>query len=340
MNKSETRLTDIPNETKGETEKPLTMKVEFLFHCNSVEDLISHIEAASKEGDIGAILLSEFEIPLDEVISNIDHIAETAKNKKVAIILAPRIKPYGAEDTSPNWDVWQQKKLALAQNGVTILDDEIERSETGDSVGFYFDPKGKTYTFPKSGKYHIHRIPDTFVGVSICAELNDATPQDIENLDVQIIYNPSLEANDNDAVYRMIGLHNPNITDAELDALLEHDFYVLEVRKDGQEDITPSLHEDPYIRQLLEETKEPPISQDEIKKKLDMYKARVKDIIQNHSTDGSFYIKHIKAVLARKNILVLRTDGTSSGIMNPLPKLKVDKATLGANHSRIDFSLG
>src|SRR3989338_4732732 len=138
MDKSETRLQSIPNETKGETEKPLTMKVEFLFRCNSVQDLVSHIEAASKEGAIDAILLGEFEIPLDEVINNIGHIAETAKNKKIAIILAPRIKPWATEDTSSNWDEWQKKKLAIAQNGATILDGEIERSETGDSVGFYF----------------------------------------------------------------------------------------------------------------------------------------------------------------------------------------------------------
>lgn len=340
MNRNETRLGHISNETKGETEKALSMKVEFLFRCNSVQDLITHIETTSKEGSIDAILLGEFEIPLDEVVNNMELIAVIAKNKKVAIILAPRIKPWNSNDNSTNWDVWQQKKIAIAQNSASILDDEIKQSEIGDSVGFYFDLNGNSYAFPKSGKYHIHKIPGTKVGISICAELNDATPDDIESLDVKIIYNPSLEANDNDAAYRMIGLENPNITEADLDSLLENDAYVLGVLRDGQEDITPVEHEDPYIKKLLEETKEPPISKEEVKKRISEYKERIKNIIQNQSMNSSFYVEHIKEALAKKNILVLRTDGTSSGIMNPLPKLKVNKATLGANHSEIEFSMG
>lgn len=315
-----------------EKEKSIDLNIVTLYTLPSVDMAIEKLEEISKEGKIDTAVLMEFNFTVDEIIKDLDKLVDFAKNNQTDIVLAP-------DNRRKNLD-WGQLKKELQESKIAIEEENVPDDDKPESVGLFIRKDGFVYAFPKSWKQKpIHKIPDTNIAVTICGEIGTIRPEDIENLEgVDIIYNPSLEGDDGDLKFRILQKYgekpltketiaemlvktgqceNPDISDDELQKYIETNIknYHENLMKVGL-----SREEADLI--IQKENTDAEFYRQERRSHLDYVVQKIFEELSLKELDSP-YIEEIKQKLKEKNILVVRSDRNTSGILNDLPKLKL-----------------
>ena len=237
---------------------------------------------------------------------------------------------------------WEVRKKEIQNAGAFLLDEGIRPEEVKDSIGFFFSKDGSIYAFPKTWEHPIHQIPNTKIAVAVCGEISYLKPEDLQELqNIDLIYNPSREGDDPYLRYRMIGLANPNITDKEVDILLQQEGEETELLNARNSDYS---NLDPHYRKLMEEMDaeealKPQSSAEDERRKME-HSTNIKDIIQNQKNNPSMYVRNLVDVLSSKHIPVIRSDGkNTSGILNP-SEAKVKTLGYHDTFTRMELSFG
>lgn len=294
-------------EDRVEREKKLDISIGFLFGCHTVDGLTEKLDSITKEGKLDVVMLDEYDLSIEEVNTNLHKISGMAKDKKVDIILAADYTYHkqGDEFRRISWNIIKEE---IKSAGAVLLDEGVTAEEIKDSVGYYFGKDGNIYAFPKTWEHPIHPIPGTKTAVVICGEIGYLKPEQLEELDINIIYNPSREGDDPYLKYRMLGLFNPNMTDEEIHA---------------------ELMKNKTFKKLAE-------GGDKQKQNYQEWFNKIKAIIKEQKDNPSLYVRKINETLTRKGIIVIRCDGEkTSGILNPLDGMKIDKLEYQQGYARM-----
>jgi hypothetical protein len=276
-----------------------------------VDGLAKKLDLATKEGKLDSVMLDEYDLSIEEVNTNLQRISGMAKEKMVDIILAAdnKYRQQGGEFKRISWDI---RKEEIKSSGAVLLDEGITAEEINDSVGYYFEKDGNVYAFPKTWEHPIHPIPGTKTAVVICGEIVYLKPEQLEDLDINVVYNPSRERDDPFLKYRMLGLSNPNMTDEEIHAELVKN----------------------------ETFKKPAEGNDEQKQNYQKWFNKIKAIIKEQKNYPSNYVRNVNKTLTRKGITVIRSDGeTTSGILNPLSKMEISELEYQQDYARMAISV-
>jgi len=306
-----------------EQEPELDVNIVSLNYCQSVDEMIERIEAAKTEGAVDSVVLGEYDFKVEEVLSELTNIQETARQNNVDIILAPG-NQFG-RDVS-----WGQIKQEFQEHAATIEETAMSDEHKPETIGVFVSKTGFTYVFPKTWhlkEVHrpVHKIPNSKVGVTICGEIGHIKPEDLENID--ILYNPSREGDDPYLKFRMLHRHGAEPL--------------------TREKIKSILLEDTYYRSLLDDSQYDPQSPDYIVE-YDSREARERkfeEAVDNHlaaaaDPKNSMYVKQIEEALRERNIPVVRTDGTrSTGILNQIPKAKVKRLEYREGYTRFNLAV-
>jgi hypothetical protein len=298
-------------EGRAEKEKRLDISIGFLFNCHTADGLAEKLDLATKEEKLDSIMLDEYDLSIEEVNANLQRISGMAKEKMVDIILAAdnKHRQQGDEFKRISWDT---RKEEIKSSGAVLLDKEITAEEINDSVGYYFGKDGSVYAFPKTWEHPIHPIPGTKTAVAICGEIGYLKPGQLEDLDINVIYNPSRERDDPFLKYRMLGLSNPNINDEEIHA---------------------ELMKNETFKKLAE-------GKEEQKQNYQNWFNKIKAIIKEQKDNPSNYVRNINETLMQRGITVIRSDGeTTSGVLNPLPEMKIGKLEYQQGYARMAVSV-
>lgn len=286
----------------------LDVNIVSLSYCKTIDQLVDRIEAAKAEGKIDSVLLGEYDFSVEEVVSDLEKIKETARQNNVDIILAPD-NQFGRNVS------WGQIRHEFLQAGAMIEETAMPDEHQPETIGVFVSKTGSTYVFPKTwhiNEVHkpVHRIPNTKIGVTICGEIHHIKPEDLEGINV--LYNPSREGDDPYLKFRM---------------LYRHDVEPL-----TREKVANIMLEDTFYKSLLDDSQYDPEDPDYIEED-DSREARETKF--NIAIDGhlaaaadpkdSGYVRQIVDVLKEKNIPVVRTDGArSTGVLNQLQKSKIE----------------
>ncbi|RJP44860.1 hypothetical protein C4587_01505 [Candidatus Parcubacteria bacterium] len=298
-------------ESRAEKEKKLNVSMGFLFNCRTVDGLAEKLNLATKEGKLDSVMLDEYDLSIEEVNANLQRISGMAKEKMVDIILAAdnKHRRQGDKFERISWDI---RKEEIKSSGAVLLDEGITAEEINDSVGYYFGKDGNIYAFPKTWVHPIHSIPGTKTAVVICGEIGYLTPEQLEDLDINVIYNPSRERDDPFLKYRMLGLSDPNMTDEEIHA---------------------ELMKNETFKELAE-------GEEEQKQNYQEWFKKIKAIIKEQKDNPSNYVRDVNETLTRKGITVIRSDGEkTSGILNPSPKMKIGELRYQEGYARMAVSV-
>lgn len=318
------------SENRAEKEKHEKRGVGFLFGCQTVKDLERAIDSISAESELDLAMLDEYDLTIEDVLSNTKIISELAKKHKLDIVMAPA---YEKEDAP-----WSTRRNEIIESGAKLLDEGIDEDEIRDSIGYFFDKDGNVYAFPKAWG-SIHLIPNTKTAVAICGEIGYLKPEQFENLDINLILNPSKEDDDPCLHYRMMGFFNPNITDDEIHAELRKNRYLNDLAEGRF--VTPDYsHLDEHSKTILEEydKSQPMPSTEELKQEYQDKFNKIKAIIKEQGNASSMYVKKIRNILEAKKIIVLRCDGPeTTGILNPSQDVKIDSLEYAQNYYKMSI---
>lgn len=296
------------NESHLEKEPSLDLNIVSLNYCKTVDEMVERIEAAKKEGNIDSVLLGEYDFKVEEVLSQLEKIKGAAKGSNVEIVMAP--------DNQFGRDVsWGQIKQEFQEHGATIEETAMPDEHKPETIGVFVDKTGFVYVFPKTWhleKVHrpVHKIPDTKIGVTICGEIGHIKPEDLDGINV--LYNPSREGDDPYLKFRMLHRHGTEPL--------------------TREKVVSILMEDTYHKSLLDDSQYDPTSPDYIPE-YDSREAREQkfnEAVDKHvaaaaNPKNSMYVKEIASALQKRNIPVVRTDGTrTTGVLNQLPDVKIE----------------
>ena len=306
-------ITEKPESVEGraEKEKKLDVSIGFLFNCHTVDGLAEKLDLATKEGKLDLAMLDEYDLSIEEVNAKLQRISGMAKEKMLDIILAAdnKHRQQGDEFKRISWDI---RKEEIKSSGAVLLNEGITAEEINDSVGYYFGKDGNVYAFPKTWEHPIHPIPGTKIAVAICGEIGYLKPEQLEDLDINVIYNPSRERDDPFLKYRMLGLSNPNMTDEEIHA---------------------ELVKNETFKKLAE-------GKEEQKQNYQKWFNKIKAIIKEQKDNSSNYVRNINETLMQKRITVIRSDGEkTSGVLNPLRGMKIDELEYQQDYAKMAVSV-
>ena len=291
------------------------LEIVFPGKCETVDSLLARLDSITRGADDITVLLQEFDLNFDEVFSRNMDIADKAKEKHLTIIMAVenRIKSTGVGVD------WEQRLGELSGKGIETETNANPLSNGADSIGFYFDGSGRVYCFPKSWQNHpVHKIPGTKIGVTICGEIGHVKPEDIDGLDV--LYNPSREADDPYLTYRMMGLCNPNVT---------RDDIIQEMRTGSNRSIYLEMLDDSVWEKF--KTEHPDLYNEEFDSHISREKrfnAAVDEywrIAREHNRDSSGYVRSFSERAKQNRLPVIRADMSDvDGVLNPFDGLNVE----------------
>lgn len=276
----------------------MDLNIISLNYCKTIDEMIGIIEDASREGRVDTVILGEYNFKVDEVLANLKKIEALAKDKKVDIILAP-----DSHDMS-----WEKFQKLFQDEGRSV---EEEGVDSRDSIGIFVGRNGLTFAFPKSWQRNpVHKIPGTHIGVTICGEIGTIQPKDLEGINV--LYNPSQEADDGFLKFRMLQKYGNHTLTKEIVAQL--------------------LLEKAYYRAMLDDSQYDP-NDPEYVPELDSREAReqqfneaVERALQKASDPkASIYVEKIEEALQEKGIPVVRCDGPNcTGVLNPSADIEIE----------------
>ncbi|MSU75619.1 MAG: hypothetical protein EXS55_03840 [Candidatus Magasanikbacteria bacterium] len=286
------------HESRMEKEGALNLNIVSLNHCKTIDDMIGIVETASREGRVDTVILAEYNFKVDEVLAELKNIEALAKDQSVDIILAP-------DSHDMNWEEFQKR---FQSEGRAVEKNDYNNR---DSIGIFVGKNGLTFAFQKSWQSNpVHKIPNTSIGVTICAEIGIIKPKDLEG--ISILYNPSREADDPFLKFRMLQKYsNPPLTREAVARLLLEDEYYKALLDDSQYD--PNDPE--YVPEL--DTREGRERQ---------FNEAVEKTLQKASDPkASIYVRKIEKALRERGIPVVRCDGPScTGLLNPLSDVKIE----------------
>jgi hypothetical protein len=309
------------SESSIECEKEFNLKVELIFSCSSVEQLLEKVDNLSEKSGIESIVLAEFDLEAGEIIRGMHKISQAAKEKGIDIVMAPNERNSGVS--------WENREIEMRKNGI-IVSGTYEKDLEPESIGFYFSKDGAIYAFPKNWATPLHQIPNTRVAVSICGELAHLSPEDLKSVDLDVIYNPSREGDDRWVKYRMIGLANPHITKEEIhEILLRDDLNYRQLMNVPDPDArTRFMLANPDFADTWDEFE----AEDAITNPPEVRKRQAEDLLEkvysiarDRAKESSMYVAGVDEALEKKGIIVVRCDNRDScGVLNPHNNVSLD----------------
>lgn len=304
-------------------EKSLDLNIVCLNHCETISQMVELIENITLQGRIDVVLLGEYNFKINEILSQLKTIQQLAQQKGFDLIMAPD-NQFGESFS------WGQLKMALQPYEVQIEQTEISDDIRPETVGVFVGRNGLTFAFPKtwnSGKVHrpVHKIPETNWGVTICGEMHEVTPSDLDG--ITIIFNPSREGDDPYLKMRMLQRHGQRPLDetAVAEILLTEPHY--------QTLLDDSLY-DPRDADYLEELD----SRESRERRFNT--AVAENLREAANPENSNYIKEIDETLSDRNIPVVRCDGIrSTGVLNQLPGMKIADLEYSNGYTKYNLTL-
>lgn len=306
-----------------EREPILDTNIVSLKYCKTIDEMIERIEVAKTEGAVDSVSLTEYNFKVEEFLSEIEKIRETARQNNVDIILAPD-NQFGRNVS------WGQIKRELRERGVNIEETEIPDEYHPETIGIFVDKTGSMYAFPKTWHWKeihrpVHKIPNTKIGVTICGEIWEIRPEDLE--DINILYNPSREGDDPMLEFRMR--------------------YRYGSKSLTREDVTKILLEKEFYKNMMDDSQNDPNSPDYIPEydSREERERRFNEAVDNYfgkATDpkNSMYVGQIEEPLREKGIPVVRTDSvTTTGVLNYLPNAKISGLEYRDGYTRYNLTL-
>lgn len=353
----------LQSEPNPEGDKILDVRILSLGHCETVDEMLTKIGAANNEGKIDVVLMQEFNFLLEKVLEKLEAIKEAAQKNKITIILAPDNRSSKDENFT-----WSDLKTRLQAQGIAFEKTVAPNVVRPESVGIYIDPTGFAYVFPKTFYMKhiynpVHRIPNTSIGVTICGEIGQIKPENLEG--INILFNPSMEGDDPDLRNRMLSKYGTSTREniAEQlkkipqyrDMILSDEEYRAKVDREYEEDVE-------HFKGVWREWEEKGIGAlkgDEIEKaakeaaeggrkfklgidySVDERKKRFEEAVDRAFIwKDSHYGKTIVDVLGEKQIPVVRTDSLdSSGILNAVPGMEVSDLKYTDDYARYHLVL-
>jgi len=296
------------HETKFEKEKVLDLNIISLNHCKTIDEMISIVETASREGHVDTVMLAEYNFKVDAVLDELKKIEALARDKHVDIILAP-------DSHDMSWEEFQKQFLG---EGRTVEQDGVD---SRDSIGIFVGKNGLTFAFPKSWhKKPVHKIPNSKVGVTICGEIGTIKPEDLEG--INILYNPSQEADDRYLKFRMLQRYGnqPLTKEAVAQLLLEKEYYKALLDDSQYDPNDPEYVHESDTREARER----------------QFNEAVERTFQAASDPkASFYVKEIEEALQEKGIPVVRCDGPNcTGVLNPTSDVEIENLEYKGAYTR------
>lgn len=308
------------NQKNNTQERGTLQKVEILFFnpMEKAQNLIEHLSSLPKvESGNNTIMLSEYDIEVADVILHAKEISRMLNGKNRDLVMAPNTR-----DAIP----WATIVESLKKEGISYENSEPNLDSRLDSVGLYFNSEGMIYAFPKMwAKKSVHKIPGTHVGVTICGEVHTIKPEEVE--DVEILLNPSCEADDPFIKFRMAGLLNPDLS---------------------REDIINLYHEyDPASKYALDEEywKTAKVDSEDLEyfsrenreKRFNEKIDHIFNLVKNPRQDSIYVTEKLKKKFPDIKIPIIRSDYGASGILNPSESTDLTKVEKQQGYSQWSF---
>jgi hypothetical protein len=294
------------------------LEVIFPGRCDTVENLLTKLENVQKGSGSQTVLLQEYDLEFDDVLDSISEISSRAAEKNIDLILAADNR------TTEGYVSWAKQKARLEEAGVDIETESSPRDTSVDSIGFFFHKDGKVYVFPKSWASHpLHKIPGTKIAVSICGEISHLKPEQIEG--VEVVYNPSREADDPYMAYRMMGLANPDVTRDEIIKQMmsgaQAEFYKETLNDESWEKLK---REEPHL--YKEDTDNKEAREARFNKTVEELWA----IARNPDRNSPYYGQTVIQTASEKRIPIIRADVSDvDGVLNPFNGLTLKLENTG-----------
>ncbi len=295
-------------ESRPEKEPALDLNIASLNLCETVDQMIERIESARKESGVDVVVLGEYNFKVEDVLNQLEKIKEAARGNRADIVMAPD-NEFGRNLS------WGELKSELQANGIAVEESPVPDEYKPQSVGVFIDKAGAAYAFPKTWhlgnvRRPVHKIPGTSIGITICGEIGEIQPQDLEGLTV--LYNPSREGDDPYLKFRMLHRHGSGeLTREAVAALLKNDTYYQSLLDDSQYNPDDPDYIPEYDSRNVREQK-------------------FNDAVDSHleaaaNPENSMYVKKIEGALLERNIPVVRTDGAgTTGVLNKLPNAEIE----------------
>ncbi len=309
-----------PSEDNIEKHRFFEDDVVFLHYCETVKEFLNIAEKLLSERGGKTLMLDEYELSVDDVVKFAHEISRLAQEHGTNVVMAPTNIGINHLPVA-----WETRREQLSSAGIRFEGDVAPNDGRIETVGFYFGADGFIYAFPKAWEIKpMHRIPETNIGVTICGEIHDLKPEDLEGVDV--IYNPSREGDDPYLKYRMLGLANPNISRDEVRAEM--------LRDDNFDHILDDTKNDPSSEYYVAESD----SREARERRFDEWLDTLWHLAREESGRNSNYAKHLAEVLREKRVPIIRCDGgKTSGLLNPMEGLKIEELEYEENHGRMKF---
>jgi len=263
--------------------------------------------------------LEEYTFKIEEVLADIQKLKDAALNG-TDIIMAP-------DNHHSRWATWGVIKKELQDSGILVEDTEMADNHKPETLGIFIGKDGIAYAFPKTWAARpVHKIPGTKIGVTICSEINYVKPEDLDG--ISVLYNPAKDKDERYLKFRMLHKHGAEPLTREGMAII--------------------LMKDPLYMDLLDDSKNTPDKLKNYNSKIDSRKAREKrfdEIVDRHLKEAedpknSFYVRKIEAVLAERNIPVVRSDGPrASGTLNDLETVEIKNLQYGNGYTRFELAV-
>lgn len=308
------------NKKNNIQEKGVLQKIEILFFnpVEKAQNLIERLSSLPKaERENNTIMLSEYDIEVVDAIFHAKDISKALHGKNRNLVMAPNTR-----DVMP----WANIVEDLQKQGISYENSEPSPESRLDSIGLYFDSKGMIYTFPKMwGKQSVHKIPGTPVGVTICGEVHTIKPEEVE--DIEILLNPSCEADDPFIKFRMAGLLNPDLS--------REDVIALYYEYDPASKYT--LDEDYWKTVKIEPGDEEYYSHENREKRFNEKIDHVWDFVKNPRQDSMYVTQKLKKSFPDIKIPIIRSDYGASGVLNPGDSVDLKNVKKSQGYSQWSF---
>ena len=289
---------------RPEKKKELSFEILTINEVGDLEDLFEAVERANQKHQLDLVMIREYRYPLGHLVKNIKHLSQIAKEKKIDFIFAPENESAGKVLS------WGEIKTQLRGKGIAVEDSDLPDEAEPETVGLFISRKGTSYLFPKTWQRSdvhrpVHRIPGTKIGVTICGEIHEIKPEDLEGIDV--LYNPSREGDDIYARFRT--LYESKKGKISRDQMVD----LLNLKKFLENE--PSIETVKFFGEKMKLREEREKFVDE----------KIK-VFSKNALKNSMYVERIEELLSQKNIPVIRCDvGRGSGVLNKLPSMKISR---------------
>jgi len=338
----------MPDSSK-EAEKHRNFEVATINICRlkTIEELRQHIDAIKNKTNLDTIMTTEFSFEIVYTIEHLDEFKELAKEMRANLIIAPDTY----HELSKERSTWKKIKELLENNNVDIENSDFPNDRAPTSIGLFINKNGKVFAFPKFPfGIHLHHIPHTDIGVTICGEILGIKPEELEG--IRVIYNPAEEHDDITVRFRMAQeAKGGPLTREELEILALKEKYMQLLLADEKTYEEYARKNNESLRKQIGDEKfeelfgnEPLVDESEsVEERRRDFDRHIDRLTERLSDDyDSFYVQKAPGLadaLREKKIPVIRADGmANSGILNKFDGMKLKDVDSQPQFTRISFS--